>query len=475
MENQDPKENRQIDIINEQINEALKDIERITEKKTTIKSASDIEKLEKKIIEATDRLAGLITARKIQEGLDSEEVKQESKELVSNLGKKMKNQGQREVEITPSRGGPVKVKATYYSKSKKKRHRKKKKTVKHGFYPGLFLFGIHDRLTPGLASEISLMAVVLSSFEEARQILSERGLDIDGKKIGEIAKRYAKRAEVVKGRRGIEISETVAGLRVIVSTDGGRIRIRKNKRGPKTARGRNRYTTKWREPKLMIIYTVNDKGERDRSFLPFIEGTMKGPDAVFGLIKYYLAKLDITRADKVLFVADGARWIWNRVPELVKQLGIPLDRFYEVLDFYHAVEHLSTVAKLRKKWKASERKKWIRKNRHLLLEGKVKQVIDSVLSICRGCKSQKLRRERDYFVRNQKRMQYATVKQVGLPIGSGAMESAIRRVVNLRLKGASFYWLSDTAETMLLLRSFYKSGRWDMLKELSFSESYPIV
>jgi hypothetical protein len=61
----------------------------------------------------------------------------------------------------------------------------------------LFLFGIHDRLTPGLASEISLMAVVLSSFEEARQILSERGLDIDGKKIGEIAKRYAKRAEVV--------------------------------------------------------------------------------------------------------------------------------------------------------------------------------------------------------------------------------------------------------------------------------------
>jgi hypothetical protein len=127
MENQDPKENRQIDIINEQINEALKDIERITEKKTTIKSASDIEKLEKKIIEATDRLAGLITARKIQEGLDSEEVKQESKELVSNLGKKMKNQGQREVEITPSRGGPVKVKATYYSKSKKKRHRKKKK------------------------------------------------------------------------------------------------------------------------------------------------------------------------------------------------------------------------------------------------------------------------------------------------------------------------------------------------------------
>ena len=52
------------------------------------------------------------------------------------------------------------------------------------------------------------------------------------------------------------------------------------------------------------------------------------------------------------------------------------------------------------------------------------------------------------------------------------MESAIRRVVNLRLKGASIYWLEETAEAMLLLRSFYKSGRWEMLNKLSFSTFY---
>jgi len=151
-----------------------------------------------------------------------------------------------------------------------------------------------------LASEISLMAVILSSFEEARQILMERGLKTDGKKVGEIAKCHVQRAEIMKRCQGIEISETMAGRRVIVSTDGGRIRIRKKKRGPKTAKGRNRYSTKWKEPKLIIIHTVNDKGERERTFSPFIEGTMKGPNAVFGLIKYYLEKLDITKADKVL-------------------------------------------------------------------------------------------------------------------------------------------------------------------------------
>jgi hypothetical protein len=49
------------------------------------------------------------------------------------------------------------------------------------------------------------------------------------------------------------------------------------------------------------------------------------------------------------------------------------------------------------------------------------------------------------------------------------MESAIRRVVNLRLKGASIYWLEESAEAMLLLRSFYKSGRWDMLNKHALS------
>jgi hypothetical protein len=56
-------------------------------------------------------------------------------------------------------------------------------------------------------------------------------------------------------------------------------------------------------------------------------------------------------------------------------------------------------------------------------------------------------------------MHYAQISPMGLPIGSGAMESSIRRGVNLRLKGASIYWLEETAETMLLLHPIYKSGR----------------
>lgn len=341
-----------------------------------------------------------------------------------------------------------------------------------GVYSGLFILSIHDHLTPGLGSEICKLATIASSFKEASTILIERGISIDAKKIGEIVRRYARRARLVRENSGIEIKENLCGRRVIISTDGGRIRIRKNKRGPKTPKGRNRFTTKWREPKLLIIYTVNEKGEKERSFLPFIDGTMKGPDAVFALITFYLSRLGITKAFKILFVSDGARWIWNRVPKLIETLGISLKQVYSLVDFYHAVEHLGKVANLRAKWKNSERKKWVKKHRRLLLKGKVKEVINAVLSICKGRRSKKLRAEKDYFVRNQSRMRYDYILSMGLPIGSGAMESAIRRVVNLRLKGASIYWSEETAEAMLLLRSFYKSGRWNMLKYSVYSEDY---
>jgi hypothetical protein len=120
MDDHNSQESKQIDKIEDQIKEALREIELITKQQAKIKGADDLEALEKNIIKATDKLAGLITAQKIQQALDSDEIKQQTKELINNLPKPMKNQGQREVQIIPSRGEPVKVKATYYSKKKKK-------------------------------------------------------------------------------------------------------------------------------------------------------------------------------------------------------------------------------------------------------------------------------------------------------------------------------------------------------------------
>ena len=129
----------------------------------------------------------------------------------------------------------------------------------------------------------------MSSFEEAENALADRGICLDVSAIRNIAMRFSARAKAVQRSEQYEFGETADGRRVVISTDGGRIRIRQSKRGPKTKKGRNRYSTQWREPKLLIIYVVNEEGRMERKFCPFIDGTMKGPDAVFGMLRFYLS------------------------------------------------------------------------------------------------------------------------------------------------------------------------------------------
>ena len=66
-------------------------------------------------------------------------------------------------------------------------------------------------------------------------------------------------------------------------------------------------------------------------------------------------------------------------------------------------------------------------------------------------------------------MAYPTLKSLKLPLGSGAIESAIRRVVNLRLKGPCIFWYKENAEKILMLRAFYKAGRWNVQKQMANS------
>ena len=105
----------------------------------------------------------------------------------------------------------------------------------------------------------------------------------------------------------------------------------------------------------------------------------------------------------------------------------------------------------------------------MLKNGRSQEVVQAIKELCRRSRNKKLRTERDYFIRNMHRMLYSDVAAEGLPIGSGSVESAIRRVVNLRLKGASLFWLKETAEAMLYLRAHYKAGRWNMLRGHVFS------
>jgi len=109
----------------------------------------------------------------------------------------------------------------------------------------------------------------------------------------------------------------------------------------------------------------------------------------------------------------------------------------ELLDFYHAAHHLGQVAALRKDWSAKARTRWRPHQRRLLMQGEVAQVITAVRDLCRGRNSKAIRKHREYFIKNQHRMAYAQLIALKLPIGSGAIESAVRRVVNLGFQALS--------------------------------------
>ncbi len=455
-----------IGILKNEIYVSQLEIEWLINEVPHIKDSASLYEAEQRIFEATKRLAARIFALKIQESLDKNEIRDEERKVIRSVPKKMKNQGVKKVKVLTSFGVMVTVVASYFNQAAKKDKRRQKRK---GIYPGLFLLGIHDRLTPKLASEISSIAVIVGSYAEARQVMEGRGIFLNIKKICNTCRRYAQRAKLSARTEEYKFSETLSGGRVVISVDGGRVRIREKKRGPKTKKGRSRYHGAWREPKLLIIQKVNAQGKVDKTFAPFIDATMKGPDAVFSLLRFYLKKININEAEKVLFIADGARWIWNRVGKLFASLGLTSDQYHELLDFYHAAEHLNKVAGLQKKLKPVQRKRWFAKHRNMLKNGRSHEVVEAVKELCRRSRNKKLRTERDYFIRNMNRMLYADVANEGLPIGSGLVESAIRRVVNLRLKGASLFWLKETAEAMLYLRAHYKAGRWNMLRGHVFS------
>jgi hypothetical protein len=312
---------------------------------------------------------------------------------------------------------------------------------------------------------------MMGSFAEAQHLLAILCIPLGEKSIRRLVYRSAKRARVVQKMTEWQEKTGNSGekRRIVVSTDGGRIRLREKKRGRKTKKNKTRYNGAWREPKLLIIYMVDEEGKKVAEYAPIIDGTLKGPQRTFQMILTYLRQLDIQEDDQILFIADGARWIWNRVSALFKALNLKSEQCWQLIDFFHATQHINAVAKLRKNMKPKQRKSWVTKQCKQLKVGNVDIVIDEIQKYCRGRNSKSIRTELNYFKKNRHRMRYAKVATLHMPIGSGAVESAVRRVVNLRMKGSSIFWCKSNAEHLLMLRSYYKSGRWEQFKKMAFS------
>jgi hypothetical protein len=344
-----------------------------------------------------------------------------------------------------------------------------------GLYPELAAYRISEGCSPNVQAEVGRL-VGLLPIEQARAELARRGLEKDEKAVRRVAEELGcqmlatRTRDLMRFRAGeLPAGDEFAGKSVAAGIDGGRVRVRTVVKKIRVSgqMKRKKFRVEWREPKVVILFELDKKGRMVRGSHPVIDGTLQGPDALIELVAFHLHRMGAKSANVVTFVADGAPWIWKRLDWIVAQVGLETCRVVEVLDWCHAVHHVS-VALAGLPLAEDERTKLYRRLRGLLKEGKSRIVIAELEALAVGeDPDSSVWREIRYLTKHSDagRLRYNCFRCRGVPIGSGAIESTIRRVINLRLKGNGIYWTEENAEAVFQLRAAVVSGRWDEILE----------
>ena len=443
-------------------------------------------KMEQEVHRICRSLADDVVEQVLKFILAAPEFQAETARALRDSGRPYRDVGRREVPVCLLGGKKIRVRVEYFRRDlrgrpgRKRRHGRRGKAGA-GIYPALAALGIWFMTTPALASEVVRQVADSDSVRTARAALARRDINLgQGKTLAVVDKSsqraVAQRNEWLQRMRANPATEgPLANKRVVIATDGGRLRERRDaKRGRKRAKtGRRGYRTPWREPKMLVIYVVDDQGEQMSNFRPVYDATLQDCEAVFQMLVGYLKGLGAHQAKELLIVGDGAKWIWGRVDDLVSKVGIEPSKVTEVIDWYHAVETLHTIASYPAKWIQKQRDKWTRKAKRLLHAGKIDALLKHIDELAVGRRAKAVRKHRNYFLKNKHRMQYKNFEESGILCGSGAVESAIRRVVNQRMKGSAKFWKESNAEGMLLMRSYLKADRLDDLMQWSLLNAAP--
>jgi len=234
-----------------------------------------------------------------------------------------------------------------------------------------------------------------------------------------------------------EESHAVGETRKAVSMDGGMVHVREEG---------------WKEIKIGLVADV-----------PRVDCTQAEPVhltrmqymAVLGSVEAFAPALrafavfhGVPHAPQVVVTADGALWIWRLAdtdfPDAV-----------QVVDWYHACQHLAQAAQARFPTDALAAQRWLRELKDLLFKGDLPLLTASL-------RLHGLASAATYFETHAHRMRYAQFQADGLPIGSGAVESGVKQFKQ-RLAGPGMRWSRPALDRMIVLRAAVLGGSFDSL------------
>lgn len=271
-----------------------------------------------------------------------------------------------------------------------------------------------------------------------------------GEVFGEVEEAERVLANAVPGQRDMLRLASRSEERMSVSMDGSMVHIR----------GEG-----WKELKVGCISEIEVRPTRDaeagdvedlaHAVRNSYRAHLGGPE-IFGQLMWAEARRrNWEGALDTQAVGDGAPWIWNLVQE----------HFYDsqqVIDWYHAVEHLGETASLLKGEGTLAAQKWFNARETQLYQGHAQAIAQELSQAVKNGHpaAEELEKQGGYFHKNHRRMNYQELREAGWLIGSGMVESGAKQF-KARFAGPGMRWSRSGAQKLLPIRTAIMSKRFD--------------
>jgi len=153
-------------------------------------------------------------------------------------------------------------------------------------------------------------------------------------------------------------------------------------------------------------------------------------------------------AETKIVIGDGAVWIWNLADQ-------HFPGAVQIVDLYHARQHLWDTAALLYPHDAAAKKRWMAPMKDLLDHGRIELLVEWLREIAAGTQpglAEEIGKQADYFATNTHRMQYPEFRDQGFFVGSGVIEAGCKSIVGVRLKQSGMFWTVHGANAVIALR-----------------------
>ena len=321
----------------------------------------------------------------------------------------------------------------------------------------------HQQLSLALEDKLAFTITATASYEEAAALAQKWGVPVTDSALHSLTRRLGSRAQSQRQEQLKTIPVDQQAQRApakvgVLMLDGWQVR----QRGPGWGKRKTRENrVEWHEWKTGVYYP-HEKSARTAGGRGVIADKIvvgwQGDPVEFGRRLHWEAlRGGLGRARAKLVVGDGAPWIWNVAQDRWKGAT-------EMLDFYHAAQHLWNLGQALHGGQEAATAQWVEPLRHQLRHGGEKRVLARIatLKLPAGEAGKVVLREQNYFASHAGRMNYQSIHRRGWPIGSGAVESACRQR-QCRFKRPGQFWTPEGMRNLAALTEARHNQHWDQL------------